>query len=158
MTMYSKQVEKYIESREEIADYNMQAWVPIRQVASVLRHTGHRSISSLMKDILENVFKQVEPIPDVLSAISWMESKGFSVKQLQKGRGNKRLSMALQVDALRGERGKMEDDEIKQAVLDYMQKQKDMQEDDKPDLSMQNSEFDALLRDKSVAPISDKKL
>lgn len=139
--MKNSAIRRYEDSGTEPRSINLQAWVPVREVASILREMQDRgssikTLSDLMRYMLHELYEQVNwPFTSSEEAVRWMETNGFSTKQVR-GVSKKKYGMSLVLEERRAKQGEQIEEntdyaEIVKALLSDPTSVKISQKDEK---------------------------
>jgi hypothetical protein len=113
--MSIRTAEQYVQEEKDVGNYNLQAWVSVRKVATILSMLeGERNLprtaSQFVTMVIDTLYAQAKQkgfdCASTVEAIEWMERKGFSTRQMKAGRSGKRTMVAMQVEDLKQKRGK----------------------------------------------------
>ncbi len=105
---------RIMQEGKEVGDFNLQAWVPFRKVASIARllssegNTIYKS-SEIVTLIVKGLYEESESkglaFPSSEEALAWAVETGLvSTKQIM-GRGRRKYAQSLQLERISEEKG-----------------------------------------------------
>jgi hypothetical protein len=109
MINLNRQAQSYVDQDKDVANFNLQAWVPISHVANILYMIETEtckisSLSDLMRYMVDSLNDQARAkgyeFPSLEEAITWLEDNKFRISQIRKS-GVKKLGMGVRVAELK---------------------------------------------------------